>query len=144
MLMSMDPSAMNRPTAKSSESPGRIGKSSPRSMNTIAALTQKNWPPKRSSSHWGSIQSGPRECITRPRVCRGVAFARIPGREPSGHAASVAVERPGGVVRPSGAVQEQMPSGVGSTRQPPWCLNRWCDVQRHTRLAASVGPAGRE
>ena len=66
MLMSIEPSAMNRPTAKSSESPGRIGKSSPHSMKTMAALTQKNWLPKRSSSHWGSIQSGPREgVITR-------------------------------------------------------------------------------
>ena len=37
----MSPRAMNRPTAKSSESPGRIGKSRPHSMKTIATLTQK-------------------------------------------------------------------------------------------------------
>ncbi|GAA2737930.1 hypothetical protein GCM10009867_27150 [Pedococcus aerophilus] len=44
----------------------------------MAALTQKNWDPKRARSHWGSIQSGPSEgVITRTRVCRPPWSARI-------------------------------------------------------------------
>ena len=35
----------SRPTLNSRESPGRIGNSSPHSMKTMAALTQKNWVP---------------------------------------------------------------------------------------------------
>ena len=37
------PVLMNSPIAKSSESPGRIGKSSPHSTKTMATLIQKNW-----------------------------------------------------------------------------------------------------
>ena len=47
MLTWTCPVEMNRPTANSSESPGRIGNSSPHSMKTIRALNQKNCDPKR-------------------------------------------------------------------------------------------------
>ena len=64
MLTWTCPVEMNRPTANSSESPGRIGNSSPHSMKTIRALNQKNCDPKVDSRYWGSIHWGPSECIT--------------------------------------------------------------------------------
>ena len=61
---------MNRPTANSSESPGRIGNSSPHSMKTITMLIQNSAFPNWSSNQFGSIQSIPNSSglITRPSV----------------------------------------------------------------------------
>ena len=50
---------MKRPSAKSSVSPGRIGKNSPHSTKTMSRLIQNSSAPKRSSSQFGSIQSMP-------------------------------------------------------------------------------------
>ena len=84
MLMSIDPSAMNSPTAKSSESPGRIGKSSPHSMKTMAALTQKNWRAEALEQplrvHPVGAEGGGHH---RSRVCRAAGAARILTRRAS-------------------------------------------------------------
>ena len=53
------PVAMNSPSAKMSESPGRIGKNSPHSTNTMIRLIQNSSAPNLSSSQLGSIHSRP-------------------------------------------------------------------------------------
>jgi hypothetical protein len=52
------PRATNRPTANSSESPGRIGNSSPHSMKITAAVPHRAQSPSQCSRNSGSIQFG--------------------------------------------------------------------------------------
>ena len=92
-------------------------------MKTMAKLTQKNWDPKCSRSHWGSIQLGPRECITPQGYAVGRVGRDARGRERHGDTPGTPVSRVANVGEEvGGEVGEDMGEGAGAEQVGvgPW------------------------